>query len=54
MSRGGNAELLGHLDIAAAGAMRNVAGTSDQRLERMLARLAMVFVNWHNRKDSLA
>lgn len=46
--------MLGHLNVAAAGATGHVAGTSDQRLERVLARLAMVFVNWHNRKISLA
>jgi hypothetical protein len=46
----GNAELLGDFSVAAARATHHIAGTADQCLERVLTRLAMVFVNWHDGK----
>ena len=52
VGRGGDAELLGHLDVAAAGAARDVARAADQGLEGVLAGLATVFVDRHGGRAS--
>ena len=52
MSRGRDAELLGNLDAAAPGTVGQVAGAADQGLEGVVARLAMIFIEWHAWNDS--
>jgi len=52
LSRRGDAELLFNVDTATPRAVGQVARASDQGLERMVAGLAVVFIEWHTEDDS--
>jgi hypothetical protein len=48
LGRCGNAQQLGHVSTTAFRAVGDVVGGSDQGLEKMIARLALVFIKWHD------
>jgi len=54
MDGGGNAELLGDIDVAALGATSYIARAANQGFKDMVAGLAMVFVDWHKEESSHA
>lgn len=52
MSSRRNAQQLSEFDTTTARTAGHVAGAADQRLESMLARVAVILVEWHTRADS--
>jgi hypothetical protein len=51
VGRGGNTKLLGNVNVAAPRATRDITRAAKQGFEDVIARLAMIFVDWHNAKS---
>ena len=52
VGRSRDAEQLGDLDTTAMRTAGQVTGAADQGLEGMVARLAVILIEWHTRNDS--
>ena len=48
VDRGGNTKLLGDVNVAAPRATSDITRAANQGFEDVIARLAMIFVYWHN------
>jgi hypothetical protein len=52
MDGGGNTELLGHINVATPGTMRDITRAANQGFKDMVAGLTTVFIDRHKEESS--